>query len=127
MIRSNGFNMPYDPVIFDFLWDDQQDLGVWVQPNDGGDLVLVEASISVRPSMEPEDNDYDDPFNFEPTGNYLLASDIKLQPNDGVWINPKTGPIYGIAAEQALKRLQKIERESKQIAVNEQQEALLKR
>ena len=107
------------PVVYDFLWDDQGDAGAWVQP-DGGDLVLVEASICNFPV--DEDDDY-----YEPTGEYVLASQIKLGARDGVWFDdgsPGKGPLFGSAAQAALTKLRGIERASKQVAVNEQQEAL---
>lgn len=101
--------------IYDFLWDDQGDLGVWVALSDGK-LALVEAMVCDPP--EAHDG------NPEPTGDYVLASAIELQPGDGVWVNGKGDPVYGFAAQAALAKLQGIERDYKQVAVNEQQEAL---
>lgn len=118
--------MSATPTLYDFGWDGQGDLGVWCQPTgsarDGTRLVLVEAMV-----QEPDDNAGPDAEVHEQWtfgGDYLLASVITLKPGDAVWVDTDA-PIYGAAAQRALERLQRIERESTQVAVNEQQEALL--
>lgn len=150
-----------NPTLYDFAWDGQCDLGVWVQPTGtttSDDWVLVEAMLQeadrdatcpdcgcapyddtddLYDEDEDEENDPfrchhechgDDadtaePWGWTPTGDYLLASAITLEPGDGVWVEGDDAPIFGAPARAALARLRAVE-ESPQVAVNEQQTAL---
>jgi len=105
-------------VIYDFLWDDQGDLGVWVTPRGGGEPVLVEAMVV---SARADEAGY-----HEPTGEYVLASHVELESGDGVWVE-NARPVFGSQAQSVLARLVATERAGRQIPVNEQQEALLGR
>jgi len=61
-------------VIFDFAWDDQAELGVWVAA--GADAVCVEASIC---EDEPDEAGF-----HVPTGEYVLAGACEFAAGDGV-------------------------------------------
>jgi len=113
-------------IIYDFDWDDQQDSGVWVVPpgKTDNDAVLVEASI--RETREAED-DFDREIIAiwgDPTGDYILASEIKLGSKDGVATATSGRPLYGAAAKAALDQLIKIQNTGRQIPVNPEQEKL---
>ena len=100
---------------WDFSWDAEGDLGVWVQHN--GREVLVEAMEMV------EVEDADGGSEWEPTGEYTLASRVTLKAGDTVWIG---GCCYeGRNAETALWSRRLAENLGVQIPVNERQRALL--
>lgn len=101
-------------MIYDFTWDAMQDLGVWVRL--GEEEYLVEAMVR-------EDDE-------EPTGTYVLASDIRLGPGDALWLDTDLGegwlgPRRRVNQARQLARLARIERDGEQFAVNEQQERIL--
>lgn len=104
-------------LVYDFLWDDQQDLGVWVKPKDSEDLVLVEAMV----------------FKYDPKANcglgefmdlYILASAITLQPQDRV-LRDNGGPTSRDSAQRNLDHIRSIEKSGEYFPVNEQQERLV--
>jgi hypothetical protein len=109
-----------EATVYDFTWDDQCDQGVWVQPagtTSDSDWMLVEAMVC-------EADDPTDPDSWASTGLYLLASNIVLTSEDGIWRDGDDEPIFGAEARQALRYIQKIEANSTQVAVNEQQRQL---
>lgn len=101
-------------MIYDFAWDDGGDLGVWVAYDDGREI-LVEACV-----REPSERDE----NGEPTGEYLLASAIEMQPGDSV-ITREGARLTGMAARGYVAELAEIQRDGKQIPVNKTQAAAL--
>jgi len=104
--------------VYDFDWDDQGDLGVWVLPNGEEELMLVEAMVCLALK---KDDGQPDPIG-DPIGEYLLASAIVLGPNDQLFVDGET--LCGQNAQTMLERLVFLEKHSKQMAVNEQQTRL---
>ena len=105
-------------LVYDFMWDDQQDLGVWMKSKDSEDPVLVEAMVW---SYAP-DNDCGLGEFMEL---YILASAITLQPQDRV-LRDNGGPTSRDSAQRNLDYLRSIEKSENYFPVNEQQERLLK-
>ena len=108
--------MSDDALVYDFLWDDQGDLGVWMKIDNQEDLVLVEAMVW---SFDPAANAGLGKFLDE----YICASQIKLKPGDRVLCIQGMG--VGSVAKDYLKEISRIEKIGTQIPVNEQQEKLL--
>ncbi len=105
-------------LVYDFLWDDQQDLGVWVKPKDSEDLVLVEAMVC---KYDPDANCGLGEF----VDLYMLASAITLQPQDRV-LRDNAGSTSGGTAQKHLDALRSIQKSGTYFPVNEQQERLVK-
>lgn len=84
-------------VVYDFSWDDQGDLGLWVF--DGREEVLVEAMERISTEVETRYNRLG-----EPSGEYTLVSG-KLPEGAGVLLPGAAKPVFGVAAESAWDRL----------------------
>jgi len=92
-------------VLYDFTWDSDCLQGVWCGLD--GVEACVEALL-FHPGNSGGVDWHDD---AECLGVYLLASDIKLSPGDGVAVDGlgHGEPVYGLEAQAQLQRLQKIE------------------
>ena len=106
--------------VYDFNWDADATLGVWVGPDSDIDsATLVEAAIcEVDPDADADAQPWE---KWQNSGEYELASRIELHPDDGLWLDGADGPVWGAAAARALAGLQAVERDQPQIPVNEQQ------
>ena len=124
------------PTVYDFCWD-ENGRGVWVAPpNDpcwkeptgeemcgvpiGG--VLIEANIRKKAAWDEED--IADANGFVPTGGYVFAPRVRLEPGDGVELE-EGRVLYGFAAINALKKLARLAQEWDQFPTNEEQWELL--
>lgn len=97
---------------YDFRWDDDGTLGVYVEHKDHPAGICVEAQVRTDP-----DNSVD---HSEPTGEYKLASQIVLGSRDRV-VAHSGRSLYGTVARAFLTTLAQIEKEGKPVAVNARQ------
>lgn len=106
---------------FDFRWDDDGTLGVYVEHKDHPTGICVEAQVRTAPDNSVEWG--------EPTGEYKLASQIVLDSWDRV-VTHAGRTLYGAEARAFLSNLARIEAEGRQVPVNarqaRQQEAVVK-
>ncbi len=119
--------------IYDFAWDDDASLGVWVGP-DIDTAVLVEASITVRQENEcgvPLD-EYGEPTDDEwcehgePTGEYVLASVALAALERSDLVCSREGDLVSWPRTRTLLRQYADEERTRpQVAVNDAQERLL--
>lgn len=105
-------------LVYDFLWDDQQDMGVWVKPKDSEALVLIEAMVfKYDPSASRGLGDFMD---F-----YILASEVTLEPQDRV-LRDGGGSTSGGTAQRHLDDLRSIQNNGAYFPVNKEQERFVK-
>jgi hypothetical protein len=105
-------------TVYDFGWDDDGLLGVYVKHPSSPDPVLIEAQLFEKYQMGYGDPD---PAEWRTIGDYMTSAEIELKPGDGVRLPDAVRPVFGFAAAGALKRLQRIEREGKWVPVNDEQ------
>jgi len=104
-------------VLYDFSWDDQADLGVWVRH--GNQLVCVEAHILER--VEDADefaSGWQDLWS--PLGEYEVCGG-DLPPDAGVLLPGGDRPLFGFAAKRAWAKLARICAASPQVPVSQEQ------
>ncbi len=103
--------MSEQTFLYDFTWDGDCLQAVWCELN--GVESCVEAVM-----FHPGDSaGVDWHESAEHLGVYVLASEIKLAPGDGIVVSGlgHSEPVYGSEAQAQLQRLQKIESDGKQV------------